>query len=124
MTTHDTVCLLRGERLPPGPNALLRMHWAKRRKFQEDIKLDLVRCNYILPPFEGPVEIVYTRKYCRVPMDWDNAAGSFKLLGDALVELGVITDDNPKVVPRFAPRQEKVAREKEAGYTVEIRAVG
>lgn len=114
---------IRGTILPPGPNVLLRMHWSKRRRKQEEIKLDILANNYVLPVFEGQVEVVYTRYYCRLPMDWDNAAGSFKLLGDGLVELGVIEDDNPNIVVRFEPQQEKVAKVKEAGYTVEITAL-
>ena len=53
-------------------------------------------------------------------MDWDNAAGSFKLIGDALVTLGIIIDDNPNVVINFQVKQQKVKKRDEQGYEVLI----
>ena len=53
-------------------------------------------------------------------MDWDNAAGSFKLIGDALVECGILEDDNPKVIKVFKVKQEKVPHRNEQGFTVKI----
>lgn len=38
-------------------------------------------------------------------MDWDNAAASFKHVGDALVMEKVIEDDHPKIIRDFIVRQ-------------------
>ncbi len=113
---------LSGSIQPPGLNKMLRMHWAKRKKLYEAIKLELALNYPVLPQFDCPVEIVYTRYYARQAMDWDNAGSSFKLLGDALVELGVIEDDNPRVVVRFEPRQVKTPVAQQ-GYSVDITAL-
>ena len=53
-------------------------------------------------------------------MDWDNAAGSFKLVGDALVQCGILEDDNPKVIKEFAVEQERVKKRIHQGFTVKI----
>lgn len=107
MTTHRlTVELVRSEREmtitvygsePPGLNALLRMHWRARKRRQEDLAL-MLRSRGTLTYFFGPVTIEYFRSYSRVPMDTDNLNGSFKLIGDALVDLGVIEDDKPSIL--------------------------
>jgi hypothetical protein len=43
-------------------------------------------------------------------MDWDNFSASFKHIGDALVDLGVIVDDKPSIVTQFLPQQIKSKR--------------
>jgi len=43
-------------------------------------------------------------------MDWDNFSASFKHIGDALVDLGVIQDDKPSIVTQFLPQQIKSKR--------------
>lgn len=53
-------------------------------------------------------------------MDWDNAAGSFKLIGDALVQCGILLDDNPTVIKEFIVKQERVRKRNEQGFTVKI----
>ena len=104
--------------LPIGINRLLRMHWAVRKKEQAKL-IELIREQVEGTAFDTPVHVTYTRKSIRY-MDWDNAAGSFKLLGDALVDLGVIPDDNPKVITQFDVRQEKVSRRVEQGFECQI----
>ena len=61
----------------------------------------------------------YTRRSVRL-MDWDNAAGSFKLIGDALVKCGILEDDNPKIIKEFKVDQERVRKRYEQGFTVKI----
>lgn len=61
---------------------------------------------------EGKVQITITRYACQL-MDWDNLAGGFKIIGDALVRQKVIKDDKPEVVVFFNTQQIKVATRKE-----------
>lgn len=103
----------------PGINRLLRMHWAVRKKLQAQL-VEHIQNNYKCSRIEGPVIVDYTRRTIRL-MDWDNACGSFKLLGDALVQCGILEDDNPKVIKEFNPGQEKVSRRADQGFRLVIR---
>jgi len=103
---------------PPGINRLLRMHWAVRKKLQLKLVAEIQEA-YECDLIEGPVTVEYTRRSIRL-MDWDNAAGSFKLIGDALVACGILEDDNPKVIKVFKVKQEKVPHRNEQGFTVKI----
>jgi|TARA_R110002012_G_scaffold317619_1_gene534436 hypothetical protein len=113
--------LITGILLPPGINTLLRMHWAVRKKKQKEFQEHIVSRNphYVDFIYNEPVEVVYVRKSIRY-MDWDNAAGSFKLLGDILVALEIIPDDNPSIIERYVPLQEKVSKRIEQGFTINI----
>ena len=103
---------------PPGINKLLRMHWAVRKKLQNNLVAEL-QSAYSCDLIEGPVSVEYTRRSVRL-MDWDNAAGSFKLIGDALVKCGILEDDNPKIIKEFKVEQERVRKRDEQGFTVKI----
>ena len=103
----------------PGINRLLRMHWAVRKKLQAQL-VEHIQDNYDCQPIEGPVIVEYTRRSIRL-MDWDNACGSFKLLGDALVQCGILEDDNPSVIAEFNPDQEKVSKRVDQGFRLVIR---
>lgn len=98
------------------------MHWAVRKKEQKKFLENMISENSDISEyrFTEPVSVEYIRKSIRY-MDWDNAAGSFKLIGDILVELGVLPDDNPNYIPEFLVKQEKVKKRDEQGYTVIIR---
>tara|TARA_R100001594_G_scaffold143374_1_gene191256 strand:- start:149 stop:451 length:303 start_codon:yes stop_codon:yes gene_type:complete len=95
------------------------MHWAVRKKLQNNLA-DELSAEYPTDLIDGPVEVHYTRKSIRL-MDWDNAAGSFKLVGDALVNIGILEDDNPKVIKEFYVKQERVPKRCQQGFTVLIR---
>jgi|TARA_R100000152_G_C6729737_1_gene154575 hypothetical protein len=103
----------------PGINRLLRMHWAVRKKLQAEL-VQHIQDNYDCQPIEGPVVVEYTRRSIRL-MDWDNACGSFKLLGDALVQCGILEDDNPSIIEEFKPDQQKVSKRAEQGFRLVIR---
>jgi len=103
---------------PPGINRLLRMHWAVRKKLQNNLVVE-IQSAYPCDLIEGPVTVEYTRRSVRL-MDWDNAAGSFKLIGDALVKCGILEDDNPKIIKEFKVDQERVRKRDEQGFTVKI----
>lgn len=70
----------------------------------------------------GParVTVVCTRHYCGNPMDYDNAAASFKHLLDALVKAGVIADDGPRIIDAMTFRQVRCTTKKVQHMTVEI----
>ena len=103
----------------PGINRLLRMHWAVRKKLQAEL-VEHIKSTHDCQPIEGPVIVDYTRRSVRL-MDWDNACGSFKLLGDALVQCGILADDNPQIIEEFNPGQEKVSKRVEQGFRLVIR---
>lgn len=105
--------------LVPGINRLLRMHWAVRKKMQSAL-VATIEEQYDCELIEGPVIVEYTRRSIRL-MDWDNAAGSFKLVGDALVQCGILSDDNPKVITEFRVEQERVRKRTDQGFRVTIR---
>lgn len=109
--------------LAPGLNGkagLIRAHWATRRR-EAEVVTKLLRAAWDGTVLPGPVEVDYTRFYSRLPMDWDNAGASFKLIGDALVELGVIPDDGPEVIRAFRPHQIKVPKKDGEGTRLLIR---
>ena len=97
------------------------MHWAVRRKKQAEVMENIQELNphYIDYVYTDPVRVEYTRKSIRY-MDWDNAAGSFKLLGDSLVDLEILPDDNPLVILEFVVNQKKVAKRVEQGFEIKI----
>ena len=103
----------------PGINRLLRMHWAVRKKLQAEL-VQHIKDNHDCQPIEGPVIVEYCRRSIRL-MDWDNAAGSFKLLGDALVQCGILEDDNPSVIEEYKPNQKKVSKRADQGFRLVIR---
>lgn len=98
--------------LTPGMNGadgLIRQHFRDAGKLKDKIKLDILsqrprgfKC------INTPVKVVYTR-YTAHLMDWDNAAASFKHIGDALQAAGILSDDSPEVIAEFIPRQIKCA---------------
>jgi len=94
------------------------MHWAVRKKLQNNLVAE-IKAAYPCDLIEGPVNVVYTRRSVRL-MDWDNAAGSFKLVGDALVKCGILEDDNPKVIKEFKVEQVRVKKRHEQGFEVKI----
>ena len=70
-----------------GDNGLIRMHWAKRKELSDYVEFDIQR--QAKGKFVSPVWVAYYRYYSGRAMDWDNAAASFKLVGDAIVsEIG------------------------------------
>lgn len=93
--------------LSPGLNGsegLIQEHHFKMAKRKERYK-SIIQ-TLMLPKHSGKVKITYIRHTVKF-MDWDNACASFKHLGDALVDAGVIQDDNPEILVEFVPRQIK-----------------
>lgn len=93
-----------------GSDGLIRQHFGAAAKMK--LRIRLLFRSQIKPPFAAikvPVRITYIR-YTSSLMDWDNACASFKHIGDALQEAGILSDDSPKIVAVFDPKQEKVKR--------------
>lgn len=93
--------------IPPGlngPSGLIRAHWgALMREKERWEQMILLARDYHRLSFEH-CEITY-RVFSRKPMDWDNAAASFKFVGDGLKRAQLIRDDNPSVVRRLVVEQ-------------------
>jgi hypothetical protein len=97
--------------LPPGLNNIKKMHWAvygrERDRWALLVREAIGRNNQ---GFTGRVSIEY-HAYRVQLMDKDNHHGSFKLVGDALVKLGIIRDDSPRIIDEELSHylQEKVS---------------
>lgn len=90
-----------------GKHGLIREHFrnAKKRK-----NLYTILCREQNPNKHPGKVIIHYIGYKSVLMDWDNFSASFKHIGDALVDLGVIVDDKPSIVTQFLPQQIKSKR--------------
>ena len=87
-----------------GKHGLIREHFHAAKKKKEQYKalfLSQTQNRHV-----GRVKITFVG-YKAYLMDWDNFAASFKHLGDALVQAGIIKDDNPKIIVEFCPVQIK-----------------
>ncbi len=91
-----------------GSDGLMRQHFRQAAKLKERLTWE-VRQQRRGPTITQPVRVTYTR-YAAVLMDWDNACASFKHIGDALTAAGVLSDDSPKIIAEFLPRQVKCKR--------------
>lgn len=81
-----------------GSNGLLRMHWAKRKRYSDSIELAVRAASGSPPTIVGKVMLVYTRAHRGRPMDEDNLAASAKPVLDALRRFNVIVDDRPELL--------------------------
>lgn len=88
-----------------GSDGLIRENRFARKKRKEKIMAEIAA--QPLAKFKGKVEVTYERK-CIKFLDWDNFGASFKLIGDSLVDLGIIQDDSPKYISTFIPVQTRV----------------
>jgi len=111
-------------KLPKGLNSsdgMMRKHWSKRRKDQQEWDLAVaVVVAGAGPAPKPPLRLVYTRYYASHPMDPDNAAASIKQPLDALVRTGAIHDDSPDIIAELVVRQRKVPRRKDQGIVIEL----
>lgn len=115
----------------PTLNTLLRMHWSKRRRMQQEVAWECMRAMRLSGiRIDSPIEhcdIVIVRHSRREP-DPDGMPGTAKLLLDALQPrskthpcgLGVIADDGPKCIRRLEVRHAQAVRCRSAGHLTEI----
>lgn len=121
ISTNENLFIIR--RKVPGLNGkdgLIREHWTDRKTRLKN--LSLILWEQHKGRHDGPVQVIFTRYTCQL-MDWDNHCASFKLLGDALVDIGVIEDDKPDIIKIFDPRQEKVDTRKEERIEIKIKTL-
>lgn len=99
------------DELPPGLNGqdgLKRMHYQKYRKVRTRFQWHLKRQKPV--PMTGTTVSITFVRYEVQPMDWDNHAASFKVIGDALVREGIIDDDSPDVILDFNLEKKKISK--------------
>lgn len=111
------------EMLMPGLNGkkgLIREHFSEKKKRANKL-LWLIRgqLGKEMIKYTEPVNVTYIR-YTTRRMDWDNHCASFKTLGDVLVALKILKDDDPDFIIEFIPRQIKVKTKKEEKTVVII----
>lgn len=99
--------------LPKLPNQIRMSHWrvkqAETRKWWDLVHLKTYKLMQGIDQPMNQVEIQYERYSSREP-DYDNLVASFKPVTDALIKVGLILDDNPKVVVKSSYRWFKCAR--------------
>jgi Holliday junction resolvase RusA-like endonuclease len=89
-----------------GRGGLLRMHWTKRRKLQDSYTW-LTR-SLTANRHEGPVRMELIRySSSHTVADFGNLVSSDKLILDAIVNAGVLPDDNQTVIPQRDYKQIK-----------------
>lgn len=99
--------------LPPtlnGDKGLLRIHWSKRGKIKE--KFQWLIKDQKFPKIKGQVTVKIIN-YALQLMDWDNLAGRFKIIGDALVANKMLEDDSPEFIIDFTMAQVRVHKKVE-----------
>lgn len=103
----------------------MRMHFRVRKRCASEVRALMLAHGRPFPEFEAPVRVEFERVVARRQhlMDWDNAAASFKLIGDELVALGILPDDSPEWIHEFRPLQSVVRSESLAGTRVALYAL-
>ena len=101
-----------------GGNGLIRQNRFKAAKIKDQVLLEVKaqRKSFAV----GPVNILCTRYYAGTPMDFDNAASSFKYFMDAVVKAGIIADDGPECVQTWTIKQVKVPKRSMQKMEIEI----
>ena len=85
-------------------NQMLRQHWSKRKQLKKQYYLEIL--SQKPQKFKGKVNVSLTRYSSRVP-DPDGVAGSAKIILDAIVDAGIIEDDNMNIVENFSVNWQK-----------------
>lgn len=101
----DGIIMILMPEIPPSQNVYLRWHWAKRKKYLDELSLAFSQLRLSLrgyKPFQkAEVKISYYFKDRRI-RDIDNYNGKFIL--DALKKANFITDDNSEVLSLPEPK--------------------
>lgn len=115
----------------PTLNVLLRMHWSKRRRLQQEVAWECMRAMRLAsiradkPMDRCEVRIV---RHSRREPDPDGLPGTAKLLLDALQPrskvhpcgLGLIVDDGPKCIRKLTVQHAKALRIKADGHLTQV----
>jgi len=102
--THRWTLLIR-DYFPPSPNVHIRKHWHVYFGIRVRARARLhITClaNGGVPTFTGPVKVKIVRHWGKGKraFDHENLVGSGKPLVDAMIELGIIEGDSPKILPK------------------------
>lgn len=90
-----------------GKDGLIRQHFRSAASMKVKLRvLFLSQKPRGHVPINYPVKVIYIRYTSRL-MDWDNACSSFKHIGDALRQAGIISEDSPDIIHVFEPKQIK-----------------
>lgn len=89
-------------------------------KYKKDIELQIGGYVSTLPKFTRPVKIHFHWVECNKRRDLDNIASAKKFILDAMVKVGVLTDDNRKCVVAFT---DTFGYDKQAKVILEIEEV-
>ena len=92
----------------------------KASKFKKDLERDIGYFLQKLPSFDKPVKIHFHWIEQNRRRDLDNVAAAKKFILDAMVKVGVLTNDNRKCVAAFT---DTFSYDKEAKVVVEIMEV-
>ena len=107
--------------LPPGMNVTFSQHWAVRREAKQECLLWLRAAAGRDFPRLKRAKIGMVTHRLQV-MDKDNLMSSFKFVGDGLVAMGVLPDDNPDCC-EVEVGQVRVAHRELIKTVIEIRGV-
>ena len=112
------------DQTPLSINRVLRMHWAKRKLYNEAWLQEVFLAKNRLKIFGRPelrqVDLRFTLMlHGQKEMDADNAVASVKPIIDALVTVGILKDDDKDGVRSVSVDQIRVPR-RQAGAVVEI----
>jgi hypothetical protein len=100
-----------------GKKGLKNMHYRNYMKLRD--RWDSIIRDVTNERILGTVHVTYTRSSVVAP-DWDNLCASFKPIGDALVNNGVIQDDSPKIIETFTPVWRKAKNNSDLITIIEI----
>lgn len=85
--------------LTDSPNKLLGAHWTTRKRYADKWKrLVWAKVWHLKPPAPLTKARVTLERHSPRKMDADNVRSSFKPVMDALVQWGVLLDDNTDVI--------------------------
>ena len=103
------------DQVPLSVNRILGMHWSKRQRYNRSILDEMFLAKndiglFGLPRLEDVTVSIEVSYFGRVPMDHDNLVASCKPVIDALVKLGILLDDNPKVIKKLTVSETQTCR--------------
>lgn len=102
-----------------GKNGLIREPWYNRIKRRKKMLVRLMALN--IPKFTSKVEISL-KFYHSILADEDGLHARFKIIGDCLVDMGILQDDSPQYVVMTKPKQEK-SRRKDQKVQIIIKSI-
>ena len=107
--------------IAPSLNKMIRMHWAKKSKMKKAVKMMVAA--KMNGRFDGKVQVTYERFSTGSLDPVDNLPATAKWWMDAIVNLGIIKDDDATVILDPIIKQHKVKTRKEQKTVITIQAI-